>query len=608
MGRRQLDKEMVLVGAQNISKEFASRLLFKDLSLSIHEDDRVGLIGPNGAGKSTLLKILARKITPDQGQVSFRRNLRIGYLEQTPIFKAGDSIFQSIMTYLDPENWEHMVRAQGIIEDLSLTIFDTSSQAVHELSGGWQKRVALARELAAEPEVLLLDEPTNHLDVESILWLEDFLRTAPFAVLVITHDRVFLQNVTNRMMELNRRYPNGLLQTKGDYASFLESKELLLSGQEKSQERLTNTFRRETEWLRRGAQARQTKQQARIKSANAMGDEVQDLKSRNQNLKVRLDFASPERSPKVLVDAEGISKSFNGRSVVPLIDIKLTPTSRIGLMGPNGCGKSTLIQMLTKNLEPDTGKVFHSEKLKVSFFDQHRGSLNPELSVQETISPGGEQVVFQGQLTHVKSYLSRFLFNFEQMKAQVSKLSGGEQSRLVLAQLMLKETNFLVLDEPTNDLDMETLAVLKEMIEEFKGAVLIVTHDRYFLDQVSNQILTFGINESGEKEITKLVGLDQWNDWYDDQIILKKKLADQQQRILKQQKNQSTTKPPEKKQNQKSAQLENQIAKAENEIKKIELEISDPQLASNAQKLDELSRQLVLRQDELEKLLQSWNG
>lgn len=508
---------MVIASVQKVSKEFASRLLFREISFSIHEGDRVGLIGPNGAGKSTLLKILAKTMEADEGQVTQKRGLRIAYLEQTPRFRPGDTIFQAISEKLDLDEWEHQVRATDIIEQLGMADMDVHTRLVDELSGGWKKRVAIGRELAADPELFLMDEPTNHLDVEAILWLENFLSQATFAILVITHDRVFLQNVTTRMMELNRRYPNGLLETRGDYASFLETKEQLLGAQERQQDKLANTLRRETEWLRRGAKARQAKQQARIKSAGELGNQVEDLKSRNTVATVRLDFGSPERSPKILVDAKGISKSYEGRMIIPKIDLRISPTSRIGLMGPNGCGKSTLIQLITQSIASDSGSISHSEKLVFSFFDQHRNSLNPNLSLQETLTEKGEQVVFQGKITHVKSYLSRFLFDAEQMKSKVSKLSGGEQSRLVLAKLMLQEANFLVLDEPTNDLDMETLIVLKEMIQEFNGAVLIVTHDRYFLDQVTNQILAFGKDKKGNPIIESMVGLDQWIAWHQQQ-------------------------------------------------------------------------------------------
>lgn len=510
-------RAVILIGAQEISKTYSSKPLFEGLSFSIESGQRIGLIGPNGAGKTTLLRILSGQIGPDSGKLTVQKGLRIGFLEQVPQFSENASIHSTIMEGVkDPHDWEEMARANEIMAKLDLTKFGEET-LVSTLSGGWKKRVALARELTREPDLMLLDEPTNHLDVESILWLEDLLARSNFATLTITHDRLFLQRISNRIIEVDKKHLGGLLSVNGNYADFLAVREEVLSAQERHETKLKNTLRRETEWLRRGAQARQTKQRARMDAAYELEDKVNELNERNQNRTVRLDFISMEKNPKKLVEAKEISKSYSGKQILPPLDLLITPKSRIGLMGPNGCGKSTLIKILTKLEEPDTGKVFHSDRLKISLFEQNRESLDPNKTVLRTLCPAGERVIYAGNEVHIRSYLARFLFAYDQMDATVGKLSGGEQSRLLLARLMLTEANLLILDEPTNDLDMSTLDVLADVLKEFNGAVVLVTHDRYFLDQVTNQIIAFGTDSKGNKTLTSMVGLDQWEIWHQGQ-------------------------------------------------------------------------------------------
>lgn len=516
---------MILIGANQLAKSFAARLLFQDISFSISEGDRVGLVGPNGAGKSTLLRILAGQMEPDAGSLSKKRGLRVGYLEQVVEFPEGLTIRDAVMNgAADPDDWEAMARAEEWFSRLELVDKDLDSPAAR-LSGGWQKKVALAREFMREPDLLLLDEPTNHLDVESILWLEEMLSESPIATLTVTHDRLFLQKVSTRIVELNRRYAKGVLSIQGSYADFLEAREQQFASQESTELKLQNTLRRETEWLRRGAKARQTKQQARIKGAEKLKQTVEDLARRNDTSVVQMDLQSTDKSPKKLIEATGITKAFGARSVVPKIDLLIGPKTRLGLVGPNGCGKTTLLRILTGELAPDSGSVFHADQLQFAYFSQSREALDLKISVQQTLCPVGDFVDEGGKKVHVRSYLSRFLFSPQQMELPVAKLSGGERGRLLLAQLLLTPANVLVLDEPTNDLDMETQQVLMDQLREFKGAVILVTHDRYFLDQMAHQILAFGINSSGGPVIDRMVGLEQWMDWHETQVVLRQKLA-----------------------------------------------------------------------------------
>lgn len=596
---------MILIGAHQISKNFASKTLFEKLTFSIESGEKIGLIGPNGAGKSTLLKILAGLMDTDGGQLSVSRNLKVGYLEQVPQFKTNSTI-QSVLNeqITDLSDWEEISRIQEISSKLNLSIYDPET-LVENLSGGTKKRLALARELIKQPDLLLLDEPTNHLDVESILELEELITNSAFAVLTITHDRVFLQKISNRIIELNSRHAGGLLSIRGNYSDFLEARAIQLSNQESQELKLKNTLRRETEWLRRGSIARQTKQQARIDSAYRLADQVDDLSRRNRENTIHLDFQSLEKNPKKLVEAKKVSKAFEGQIVVPPIDLLITPKSRIGLMGRNGCGKTTLIRLLTQTLAPDTGHIETSDRLKVSYFEQNRESLDPNQTVIKTICPHGDHVDFGKQKVHVRSYLSRFLFRPEQFDSPVSKLSGGEQSRLLIAQLMLKEANLLVLDEPTNDLDLATLESLGEVLNEFDGALLLVTHDRYFLDQMTNQILAFGEDENGNKTIDKLVGLDQWIQWHELQLKQKENLK----------KKKSNAKLEPHKQNKKKltykeqielGEIEDKILKVEARLVELTQKSVDESIRNNLSQLSEVSEALSKTQDEVDRLYSRW--
>jgi ATP-binding cassette subfamily F protein uup len=509
----------ILLAATGLTKAFGSRPLFEGISVSVDAGDRIGLIGPNGAGKSTLLSLLAGADLPDEGSVTPTRGLIVGFLAQVPAFRDGASIRETVMEGAKShgegeEEWKAGLAADEFIARLSLTADDrTPEMPVARLSGGWKKRVALARELVRRPDLLLLDEPTNHLDVEAILWLEGLLGRAPFATITVTHDRLFLQRVANRILELDPRNPGGLLDVRGNYETYLTVKEARLSADVEREASLRNRLRRETEWLRRGPKARSTKQQARIQRAEALGGEVEEMATRTRSSSVRIDFQSSGRSPKRLVEAKGIGKGYGGRRLFEGLNLLVTPESRIGLLGPNGCGKSTLLRVLLGTELPDTGEVLRAESLSPVVFEQGRESLDPDSTPAKTLCPEGDKVEFRGAFVHIKSYLDRFLFRPEQMDMAVGRLSGGEQSRLLIARLMLRKTNLLVLDEPTNDLDLGTLDVLEECLSDFPGAVLLVTHDRWFLDRVTNQILAFGKDAKGNGTLVSLAGLDQWEAW-----------------------------------------------------------------------------------------------
>jgi ATP-binding cassette subfamily F protein uup len=597
----------ILISAHELSKTYASRTLFEGITFSIESGERIGLIGPNGAGKSTLLRILAGEIQPDEGKISIQRGLRIGYLPQVPPFTKGGTIQSSVLEGArDPGDWQTISKAQELMSKLNLSGEQglTPEVLIENLSGGWKKRVALARELLKEPDLLLLDEPTNHLDVESILWLEEFLSKANFATLTITHDRVFLQRVSNRILELDRRHKNGLLSVVGDYAAYLDVRQQMLAAQESTELKLRNTLRRETEWLRRGAQARTTKQQARIHRAESLRDEVEDLTARNQVATAKLDFRSFEKNPKKLIEAKGITKSYDGKTVIPPLDLLISPTTRLGLIGANGCGKSTLIRLLVGQEKVDRGTVHHSDRLQVSYFEQNRETLDPNENVLRTICPDGDFVNFAGTPVHAKSYLSRFLFDYHQMDLPVGRLSGGEQARLLLAKMMLRPANVLVLDEPTNDLDMATLDVLREVLDEFQGAILLVSHDRYFLDQVCTQLLAFGTNEKGDKELVLFSDLAQWESWHDEQQKIKKKKASEISSAAS--RSSGNRRKLSYKDQRELDGMEERILAAEKKLSALTDESARPEIVSNATRLMELTQEMSSLQTEIDRLYARW--
>jgi len=601
---------VALLSVQNLSKSFAHRSLFEAISFSLEENEHVGLIGPNGAGKSTLLRILAGREDADAGDVVPRKNLCIGFLEQTPSFSDGATIASAVAEGVEPSRIHHDWEKEALVDEqiakLSLTDFKPE-HPVAKLSGGWQKRVALARELIREPDLLLLDEPTNHLDVESIYWLEDLIARSNFATLTVTHDRLFLQRVSQRILELDRRNPKGLLSVRGAYADFLEAKEQLLSAQERQEAALKNTLRRETEWLRRGPKARTTKQQARIHRAEELKDQVDEIGARNQSRTAGIEFKQDKRLPKKLVEAKGIAKSHGGKVLFEDLDFILSPGSRVGLLGRNGCGKTSLIRALfgtSSDDKPDRGDVFHYDELAVAYFEQNRALLDPNETVAKTLAPHGDQVIYRGTPLHIRSYLDRFLFTKLQSDMPVAKLSGGEQSRLLIAKLMLKDANVLVLDEPTNDLDMSTLDILQSCLEDFAGAVLLVTHDRYFLDAVCNKILAFPLDDTGPRGITAFADLAQWESWREEQrTAFRAKLEP----AVKSAPSPATTAKPKKRSYKDQLEfdsMEGRIHEAETELKRLEKEAEES--ASNAAKLLDLQPKIAELQQRIEVLYARW--
>jgi len=477
----------VLLSCEAVGKAYGTRRLFEDLSFGLLEGDRVGLVGPNGSGKSTLLKILAGLETPDQGTRSLRGRIRVGYVAQDPLFPSGGTVDDVMMAALTGvEDADRPVRIAHALGRAGLT---SPHAAVDTLSGGGRKRLAIAQALCAEPDVLLMDEPTNHLDLDGILWLEALLRERSRAFLVVSHDRWFLEHVVTRMLELNRAYPKGLFEADGTYSEFLARREDFMRGQAAWEESLANTVRREIEWLRRGAKARSTKAKGRIKEADRLIEELGQARARGATATAGIEFTSSQRRTRKLLVARGLTTSLGGRRLVSDLDLTITPGTRVGLIGPNGSGKTTLLHLLMGTLPADAGEIERADGLRLVRFDQAREGLDPAQSLRRTLAPEGDSVSWEGRVVHVAAWAKRFLFRPEQLDVAVGRLSGGEQARVHIARLMREPADVLILDEPTNDLDIPTLEVLEDSLVDFPGGLVLVTHDRFMLERVSTMIL-----------------------------------------------------------------------------------------------------------------------
>ena len=497
-----------LLNGQGLTKSFGAAALFREIGFQVDEGDRIGLIGPNGSGKSTLLGVLAGEIDPDEGEVARRRLTKLSYVAQVSEFPAGVTARDVVQRALKSAGVHESEWEGRTAETLGRAGFEDFDTEARTYSGGWKKRLSIAQALATAPDVLLLDEPTNHLDLAGIEWLEELLATAPFACVVVSHDRYFLENVATEIVELNKQYPEGLLRVHGNYSEFLEKKEEFLESQAKRQESLENRVKREMEWLRRGPKARTTKSKARIGSANELIGELKEMKGRAQVSSAGIDFSATERQTKRLVELKDVQYSIGERTLLNGLTFNITAGMRVGLVGPNGSGKTTLLRLLLGKTEPNAGEIKLANMLRIVYFDQTR-VLNEKVTLRRALAPESDSVIYQDRVIHVASWASRFLFTGEQLNQPVERLSGGERARVLIANLMLQPADLLLLDEPTNDLDIPTLEILEESLLEYAGALVLVTHDRYMLDRISNVVL--GLDGMGHAE--RFADYSQWDQW-----------------------------------------------------------------------------------------------
>jgi ABC transport system ATP-binding/permease protein len=593
-----------IITAQGLSKRYGAEPLFQDISFTVSEGERIGLIGPNGSGKSTLLEILYGRVQPDTGEVAIRKRTRLSCVTQISEFAPDATVRSVIEGALEQAHVPEAQRASRFAETLGRAGFADLDTPTAALSGGWRKRLAIAEGLVQGPDILLLDEPTNHLDLAGINWLENLLQDAPFACVVVSHDRYFLENVATEVVELARMYENGYLRVSGNYSTFLEAKEEYLHAQRKRQESLENRVHTEIEWLRRGPKARTTKSKARIGTANEMIGELADLNARTRTTSARIDFSATDRQTKRLIQLEDLTYVIGDRTLFQGIHFAVTSGMRVGLVGPNGSGKTTMLRLLRGDIEPTRGEIRKADSLRIVYFDQNR-VLDPDLSLRRALAPDSDAVIYQDRVIHVASWAARFLFDPEHLNQPVGKLSGGERARVLIAQLMLQPADVLLLDEPTNDLDIPTLEILEESLLEYRGALVLVTHDRYMLDRVSTIVL--GLDGLGGAE--RFADYSQWDAW-------------QRPRQSKSNPNLSTgpkrsnavassqPQPGKKKlsyiEGRELSTIEERIAEAEREVDARRGALEDPDITSDPVLLREACTQLEEAQKTIDNLYARW--
>jgi ATP-binding cassette subfamily F protein uup len=517
----------------HVSLAFGHLPLFEGANLRIDAGERICLIGRNGSGKSTLLKVISGELQPDAGSVWRAPGLRVSRLDQDVPGAADRTVFDEVAAGLgelgtlvaqyhhtamevaekhtgldrlgalqqkleEQDGWRLEQRVEMVVSRLSLP----ADRPLGELSGGWRRRTLLGKALVSEPDLLLLDEPTNHLDIDAIRWLEDYLREYSGALFFVTHDRAFLSALATRIVDLDR---GTLTSWPGAYSSYLEKKAAADDAEARAVGRLDRKLAKEEAWLRQGVKARRTRNEGRVRALIALRAERAALRAAGGD--VRLTMDATEASGRVVFEAEHVTKAFGSAPIIRGYTQRIMRGDRIGLIGPNGSGKTTLLRLLVGELEPDAGTIERGARVQVAYFDQQREQLDPERSVANSVNDGSNVVVINGQPRHVNGYLADFLFPRERAASPVKSLSGGERNRLMIARLLARPANVLVMDEPTNDLDIETLELLEELISDFPGTVLLVSHDRRFLDNIVTSTLAF----EGEGRVAEYVG--GWEDY-----------------------------------------------------------------------------------------------
>ncbi|KDC71875.1 ABC transporter, ATP-binding protein [Bordetella bronchiseptica MBORD678] len=488
-----------LITLTDVQLAYGHHPLLDHADFAIQEGERIGLIGRNGAGKSSLLRLLDGRTQPDDGDIARSSGLRVATVEQEPALDETGTVFDVVCdAHAHPEDWQRPARVRAALERLGLP----AEAAIASLSGGMRKRVALARALVDEPDLLLLDEPTNHLDFDGIAWLEAMLRNWKGAAVIITHDRRFLDAVATRIVELDR---GRLLSFPGNFSQWQERKAQWLEAERLEQARFDKLLAQEEVWIRKGIEARRTRNEGRVRRLEQLRVERAERRERVGN--VSLALAQGQRSGKLVAELQDVGKAFGDKVVVRDYSTTILRGDRIGIVGPNGAGKTTLLKLLLGELPPDSGTVRQGSNVSVAYFDQMRAQLDENATLVDIISPGSEWVEIGGARKHVMSYLGDFLFSPARAGSPVSSLSGGERARLLLARLFARPANVLVLDEPTNDLDIETLELLEELLQEYAGTVLLVSHDRAFL----NNVVTQTIAAEGDGRWRDYVGgYDEW--------------------------------------------------------------------------------------------------
>jgi ATP-binding cassette subfamily F protein uup len=614
---------MNLVTAKNIYLSFGDHPLLDHTSFTIESGERVCLVGRNGTGKSTLLKVITGKIKADDGEIVYTRDLKIAELRQDVPEDLQGSVYDCVAAGIGQlakviTEWHHLAleaandtsvldRLQQLQDQIesnhawnlenristTISILGLPTEAQFKtLSGGMKRRVLLGQALVAEPDLLLLDEPTNHLDIESIIWLEAFLKQFKGSLLFITHDRSFLRALATRILDLDR---GQLTSWPGSYDKYCEAKQALLDNEATHHALFDKKLAQEEVWIRQGIKARRTRNEGRVRSLKKLREERSQR--REVTGKVKIVAQKSEQSGKIVIEADNISYAWPDKPIVKNFSCKILRGEKIGIIGPNGCGKSTLIQLLLKQLSPQEGTVSTGTKLEVAYFDQHRETLDLEKSVRDNLATNSDEVTINGRSKHVISYLKDFLFSEKQIRMPVKALSGGERNRLLLARLFTRSFNLLVMDEPTNDLDMDTLELLEEMLIEFSGSLILVSHDREFIDNTVTG--TFVFDSPGE--VNEYVG--GYEDW------LRQRPQAEEITNIRQREQKTGSKPPSPagKQSKELKSLPSKIEKLEAKIAGIHAQFAEPGFfQQNEETIKKAQQNLHSSEKQLEQLYQRW--
>jgi len=604
-----------LLTARNLTKSFILDTLFQDVHVQLNEQDRLGIIGPNGAGKSTLLKILAGIESADSGEIIRRRGLRMTYVAQDDTFPETETPLTVVSSAIEHDAEDHRrdPRAHAAIV-LTQLGFERHDQPVGELSGGWRKRLSIARALAQQPEVLMLDEPTNHLDLEGIIWLESFIRSASMCVAFITHDRRFLENVATRILEISPQYPEGTFEVRGNYSEFVRRKGEFLDGQLAAESALANKVRRDTAWLLQGVKARRTRNKTQLEDTIERRAELEAITFRNEvgYRTASIDFQATERKTKKLLTLVGVSKSAGGKTLFKDLDLTLSTGRRVGLLGPNGSGKTTLIRVLNGEQAPDSGSIKQAPGLRIVTFAQNRTELNPAHTLQEALCPIGELVNYRDRQIHVTGWAKRFLFEPGQLNTLVRSLSGGERARVLIARLMLEPADVLLLDEPTNDLDIPSLEVLEQALVEFPGAIVLITHDRFMIERIATDFLAL----DGCGGIREHASIQQWQEAHASaqRAAQEARKSEKPARKAEQPTGQdesagAPTGRPRKlsyKEQREYDSIEAAVLQAEERVEVLQAQSADPAVVADHARLTEVYAALASAQDEVARLYDRW--
>jgi ABC transport system ATP-binding/permease protein len=583
----------VLLSLDNISKAFGAKALFKDVCLTIDQGDRIGIIGDNGTGKSTLTKIMINIESADSGNISRKKNLKTAYIPQVSEHAENSNVWDIVSSKATIGLKDVDVKTATA---LSLVGFTDFTAKVSILSGGWKKRLDIACGIVNEPELLILDEPTNHLDFAGLVWLENFLGSADFTWVMVSHDRSLLERSVNRIVEINKRYDGYIFQSHGKYHDFLEKRIQYMEQQKNLEIVMTNKVKREVEWLRRGPKARATKAQYRINEAQTLIAELSNLRSKMRSSEAEIDFSSSNRKTKELIKIKNLSKSFGNKNILKDFSLNFTNNLRIGLLGGNGVGKSTLLKLLSKKIDADSGKIEHVEGLKIVYFEQGRDSLDLNKTLRQVLADGSDSVIFKDRPVHLTSWIKKFGFMPEQADSVLAKLSGGEQARALIAKLMLESADVLFLDEPTNDLDVTTIETLEDSLLEFDGLLVMVSHDRVLISRICD--LFIGFTNDGNVEL--FADYEQW-----EKSLKADKKEAKKQKGTKEQAAKVKTKLSYK-EKMELQEVEKQIEILEERIRSIHTQMSDSQNFSDFVLLNNLTEELRSSEETLEKTYKRW--